>query len=302
MEHEKRKIKRQNQRLIVMGVIIPTLAAVAVAIVFYAFGWRFDTKNKELYLSSVLYLRSQPLEANIYINDKLQGKTKQIQRQVKPGIYNLKLLKDEFMPWEAVLDVPPSSVVEVDPYLFYQKPKLQNEIVFEKYLASHKQKISFIQNGKLTYCDLPCEKFQILDIKDLSFSKIELGDKKIYLEYNNYFLSINLTNQKQEKINKPSNTSTKKYAFTNTGIYVLNANGNLYQLTKTTPILIQEKVKSIVSDQEWLYFLTQDGELSAKLNQIKNIATNHIAAKNFEQNELKISDLSLKVFPNDTVF
>lgn len=302
MEHEKRKKRHQKHRLIIMGIIIPILAIIAIAIVFFAFGWRFDSKNKKLYASSVLYLRSQPLGANIHINNKLQGETKLLQRHVKPGVYNLRLTKDGFMTWEAILDVPASSVVEVDPYLFYQKPKLQKEIVFDKFLNSNQQKVAFIKDGQIAYCDLPCDKYQNLILKDFSFTKTYLSDKKIYFEYADFFLSINLNNQKQEKINKPTDFDIKKIALNNTGVYVLADNDNLYQLTKTNPLLIQEKVKSIITDQDWLYYITQKGELSAKLDQIKNIATNTILAKNFDQTKLKISNLSLTNFSNNAIF
>ena len=300
MEHEKRKKRQRRNKIIVTCLIIPILLLAALSIVFYAFGWRYDFRQNKLFLSSILYINSQPTNADIYLNDKLIGKTKIARQEVKPGDYNLKIIKDGFYPWETMLNVPAFSVVEVDPYLFYQNPKQEKEIKINKLLAEHNQTIVFNQNEAINYCDLPCDKTKELHSVNTNFKNIYLTNNKLYFEYANFYVAYDLNNQTKEKIIKLE-IEPQKTVFNDRGIYVLTDNNILYQLTETNPSLIEKNVKTITANSDWLFYLILSGNLLARQDQSKIISQNSISVSNFPKTELNLNNTDLATL-NDNIF
>jgi hypothetical protein len=205
------------------------------------------------------------------------------------------------MPWNATIDVPAYSVVELDPYLFYQQPQ-EKQIAIDQLLASDQQKVIFKKDNQIDFCDLPCSSFQTLNNNLSGFKNVYLTTNQVYFEYANYYVAINLSNLNQTQLAKPINEVIKKTVFNNRGVYVLTNANNLYQLTTQTPVLIQNGVNDITTNTGWLYFITASGELSAWQDQTTNIATRSIVTTNFNVNQINISSSSLMTFPNQDVF
>lgn len=301
MEHEKRKKKQLRKKMVITLFIIPIFIIIALTLIFYAFGWRFDFHDKKLYLSSVLYINTQPMEAQVYLDNQAIGQTKIARQEVKPGDYNLKIVKDDFLPWERIVTVPAYSVVEVDPYLFYQNPQVQKEIKIQKFLATHNQTIIFMTNSIATYCDLPCDKTKEIASVPPNFINTFLTNNEVYFEYSDFYIAYNLNSQNSQKLLKQKDAEVQKTVFSDRGIYILKSDNNLYQLTSQDSTLIQEKVKDITANSDWLFYLTTSGSLIARQDQNKTISQNTITTTNFTDNQIQLSATNLISY-NDNIF
>lgn len=60
-----------------------------------------------------LVIRSQPLEANIYIDGNLAGKSPYDGKTLSPGTHKIRVLKEGYEPWEKDVTVKPGETVEL---------------------------------------------------------------------------------------------------------------------------------------------------------------------------------------------
>jgi len=304
MDHEKRKKKKVLRKYILTGALIPIAALIGLVIIFFALGYRYDFKDKKLYLSSVLYLNSQPQGAKIYINDKSIGTTKLTNFQVKPGVYSIKLEKDGFKTWQAQTNVPPYSVVEIMPYLFYQTPEELNNIDFSNFIVSFSQKIFFTKNKTITYCDLPCDKIRSIDLDSYSIKNAHASQNKLFLDYGKYYLAIDSNDQSQQKYSYLNfkKIQIKKTIFNDRGIYVLDSNNDLYALNSEQPTKIASSVLDIDDFNNYFLYLTQNGQLINYDTNEKILIKDKIIANNYSADSLNIADLKLINYDNGTIY
>jgi len=98
------------------------LFLVASAIYFYANGYRFDIFKKELSQAGVITIESSPAGADIYVDEKLLGKTPK-SVSVKIGIYHVTVKKDGYYNWEKDIEILEGKSTPIFPWLIKQEPK-----------------------------------------------------------------------------------------------------------------------------------------------------------------------------------
>jgi len=98
------------------------LFLVACAIYFYANGYRLDIFKQEITQNGVITVETSPFGADIYVNEKLVGKTPK-STSVEIGTYHITVKKDGYYNWEKDIDILEGKSTPIFPWLIKQDPK-----------------------------------------------------------------------------------------------------------------------------------------------------------------------------------
>ncbi|MFH1129612.1 MAG: PEGA domain-containing protein [Patescibacteria group bacterium] len=104
----------RKTRRIIFYLFVVIFIIVVPMIIFYALGYNFDFDKKTIVATGGIYLKSDPSRAEIYINDKLKTTTNKLIKRLSPKIYNVKITKENFYPWEKNLIVQPNLVTKAN--------------------------------------------------------------------------------------------------------------------------------------------------------------------------------------------
>jgi len=77
-------------------------------LLFYSQGYRYDWQRQQFYKIGAIKLASNPSRADIILNGEYVGKTDDLVHNLKAGIYNLKISKDRYLPWQKDVEVLPA--------------------------------------------------------------------------------------------------------------------------------------------------------------------------------------------------
>ncbi len=115
------------------------LFLVAAVIYLYSNGYRFDIFNKALIQSGVLGVESSPITADIYIDDKLIGKTPK-STSLEVGTYRTTLKLDGYYDWSKEVEIVEGKSTPIYPWLIKSNPegstKWTSSGTLEKYWVS----------------------------------------------------------------------------------------------------------------------------------------------------------------------
>lgn len=105
-----------RKRRIVLLFSFIAFAAIAPALLFYAYGYRLDD-NFKIAKTGGLYIFSSVAGAEIYVKDNLEKKTNILQsglflQDLTSGIYPVLVAKEGFWPWSKNLHVQAGMVAE----------------------------------------------------------------------------------------------------------------------------------------------------------------------------------------------
>lgn len=162
----------KKTRLVTASISIVAFLILAPVLVLYSMGYRF---NKETKAVGMLYLRSTPKNASVYVNGKqVEEKTPTAITELKEGGYQVKIEKEGFSSWEKKLSVIPNIITEAgNIYLLplSLNPKLVTEHTITHYkLSPSQEKIAYISDNAEQ------RGIWVLNLKDLSktqaFSKL----------------------------------------------------------------------------------------------------------------------------------
>ncbi|HOG37775.1 MAG TPA: PEGA domain-containing protein, partial [Candidatus Woesebacteria bacterium] len=88
-------------------------------------GYRFSLKDGfSLEPTGMISAVSRPKGASVYLDDKLITATDDT-ISLSPGVYQLKITKDGFLPWQKTVTVKPETVYQADIQLFSTVPNLK---------------------------------------------------------------------------------------------------------------------------------------------------------------------------------
>lgn len=115
-----------NRRsLILIALVGFFIISFTYLISIFARGYRFSLKNGfTLDPTGIISTVSYPKGASVYINDKLITATDDT-FNLSPGVYNLKISKNGFNPWQKDITVKPETVYLADIQLFSSVPDLK---------------------------------------------------------------------------------------------------------------------------------------------------------------------------------
>lgn len=166
-----------------------------------ALGYKFNLRNFKFIKTGLIFIKSQPEGAKVYLNDKLINQTTPANiPELKPGVYKINLELAEHYPWKAEVDVEAGRVIRLDKIiLFPLVPRLEqlNREKFSSFRVDNERNFIYYldQLNKVIYksdfsgntfediASLPEGFFQILGWE------ISPDAKKLFF-FNNYQINI----------------------------------------------------------------------------------------------------------------
>jgi hypothetical protein len=96
-------------------------------ILLFALGYKFNAHTLRLVKTGLIYIKTQPEGASIYLNGKLiPEKSPASIQELLPGVYKITLTLDQYYPWKNEVDVEAGKVSRFDKIiLFPLSPKLE---------------------------------------------------------------------------------------------------------------------------------------------------------------------------------
>ncbi len=114
-----------NRRLLFTLAAFVLVAGTSVAIFFYARGLKFNPEEKRIEKTGMVLVKSRPDGAKIFFDNELITATPSTLSGLKPGQYNLTLIKEGYSKWEKDVSVQEGLVTSVSALLISQTPELK---------------------------------------------------------------------------------------------------------------------------------------------------------------------------------
>jgi hypothetical protein len=220
-------------RRLIFIVFVGLFIVLVPAIILYAWGINFNLNKGNFFDTGGIYLKSVPAKADIYIDGTLKGKTNDFVRGLRPKIYDVKIIKDEYYAWQKNLIVEPSLVTKANSiFLIPLNPKiLMVADISEAYRSFFKEPYSLTA---LTQTIKEKSKYTISKIENISKDK---NSQKIYFLANNnlYYIDWNENKPTQSTLSKVLASGVLNYAVYKNGImYAEKTTGKIYELDLTS--------------------------------------------------------------------
>lgn len=116
-----------RKQIIISVLILLFLLTATTLVVFYGRGYRFNFGKGAPNLSGtgLLVATSSPDGAQVFVNGHLTTATANT-INLAPGTYNVKIVKEGYLPWEKTLVIKNEVVTKADALLFPTAPKLES--------------------------------------------------------------------------------------------------------------------------------------------------------------------------------
>lgn len=115
-------------RRCIFYIFLFLFVVLASTIILYAQGYNFDWQKKSPVITGAFYFKSYPKEADIYINNKYEGKTTKFIKRLPPGEYDIKISKQDYSDWQKTLAVKSKLVTEAQNIILVKKLSTPNLI------------------------------------------------------------------------------------------------------------------------------------------------------------------------------
>lgn len=249
----------RKTRRIIFYLFLMAFLILVPAIILYARGYTFDFEKKTIVATGGIYLKSYPSRAEIYINDKLRGKTNKFIRRLIPKSYQIKIAKENYHPWQKNLLVKSGLVTKADNiFLVPFNPKI--------FLVATESPayISFLEEpyslSEVTEIIKKKSKYTIFNIDNLNLNSKE--DRLYFLSNNNlYSLELDKDNLENSILSDILVSSVLNYAIYKNGIIYLDYfTGKIFELDLSSLKSAEffDQVFPGFSQGEWI--LSADGE------------------------------------------
>ena len=111
-------------RLLFFSLLIILFFVFSPILIFYSQGYRFDFDEKRIVKTGGLNVRVSPLGAEIYLNNKLVGKTTILLSSVfvqnlLPKEYRVTVKKEGYFPWEKILKIEEQMVTKAEKIILF---------------------------------------------------------------------------------------------------------------------------------------------------------------------------------------
>jgi len=139
---------RKNEYNKKLFSLISVLASIfvytgAIAIYFYANGWRLGDSNNLFIKTGVLTVESSPFLASLYVDGESKGRTPK-SVSIPIGIHSISLSRDGYVEWKKEIEIKEQKSTPIYPWLI--KEKIEKEELFslqgKKYINSWMNKDS----------------------------------------------------------------------------------------------------------------------------------------------------------------
>ena len=115
------KVKKHISTVLFPVLYTFILCLIALIIYFYANGYRIDILKQEITQTGVINVGGNIYGAEIYLNNKLLGKTPK-STNLEVGDYDVLIKKDGYINWEKNITIQEGRSYPIEPYLVKQKP------------------------------------------------------------------------------------------------------------------------------------------------------------------------------------
>jgi hypothetical protein len=116
-----------RKQIVISALILLFMLAATALVVIYGRGYRFDFSNGGANLSGtgLLVATSSPDGAQVFVNGHLTTATANT-INLAPGSYQVKIVKEGYLPWQKTLVIKNEVVTKADALLFPSAPKLES--------------------------------------------------------------------------------------------------------------------------------------------------------------------------------
>jgi hypothetical protein len=316
----------KKTRTILFSFLVIFFFFMAAAAIFYAQGLRFDFKNFKVLKTGGISIKVSPINAKIFLNQKLAGQTTLMSdyvfiQSLLPEKYDVRAEKEGYMPWSKKLEVEETKVTEAKNVVLFPEnisfseekgdiekiyPLNNDKLVLQsRSLEDGPRKISIYDlnkreetgaagiNAILTENDLL--RLDVLDPQDLLFL---LKNKKS--EKTNYFLTDlavqPLAARKLDFIGESADNIFLS-SFFGEKLLFWQEDGKIFKrslkLKEAAQEFFAQKTASFILSGGDLYILSESGDL-LKIDQNKNFPVQGLTDRPFETKDSK--DLELSIF------
>ena len=107
-------------RKLVFISFISLFVVLTPLLILYSLGYRYDFSTNNVEKNGAFYIKSYPKGANIYIdNIDTEEKTPRQVTNIKPGLYNLEIKKEKYVPWNKQLYIYPGETTFVEDIVLF---------------------------------------------------------------------------------------------------------------------------------------------------------------------------------------
>ena len=254
-------LRVRNIILIVFFLIFITISPI---LVLYSLGYKYNFAKNTLEKTGVFFIKSFPKNSSVILDNQTVKNTTPTQAtRLLPKIYNVKIIKDGYQPWEKNLEIYPQTTTFIeDVSLIYQKFSLQNLLSgqsFEQLLPSddknHLALIEKTENSKIFWL------FNTLNESFIDLYRTDLDDdleiiswsnnnRKILFNHNGQYLVISADTSKTihslSKMTDLDLNNLKWDNFNDNIIYTLN-NQTLFKINYLEQSVEQVSKHSILN-------------------------------------------------------
>lgn len=135
-----------SKRFVITLATILFIGFVAAIAIYLSKGYTFSPADKKISETGIITATSVPDGASVYIDGHLTTATNATLSQLSPRSYNIKLVKEGFIPWEKSVEVKQGLVSEIKATLFPALPTiypLTYNGVINPLLSPDGQKLAF---------------------------------------------------------------------------------------------------------------------------------------------------------------
>ena len=295
----------------------------APAVVLYSSGYRIDwnppQNGKMIVQTGGLFLKTEPKQANIYLNEKLSKKTdfffgSALIENLLPKEYNIKISKDGYSSWEKKLTIKEKGVTEGKRILLIPENINFNDVGkgIENFWPSPDDKKIVLKEASTGTNSRWSLKLYDLEknVKSHLISEIEVYSKGadfLKLEWSEdskeIYLSVIIREQEKSFVIKPDKspvTLTSKVTIQlpkdtivskkiNNDLYYLNASGNLFKNNEK----LNKDSFPIKQETEYILYVFQDAPPFIFIKENESLYSFNNDSKSFEKLSDGIKGLSI---------
>ena len=161
-------------------------------ILSYALGYKFNYQSFKFVKTGLIYLKTQPEGAKIYLNGKLYPeKTPASIAELLPGVYKVRLELAEHYLWKAEVDVEAGKASRIDKIIFFPLRPVLTQLNSEKFstyrVDAKKKTIYYLDQDKKIIYRSNFETNNFEDIASLPEYFTPINDWNISLDKKKFF-------------------------------------------------------------------------------------------------------------------
>ena len=277
-------------RRLTYSLFLTIFFIVAPLLILYSLGYRYNFNTNNIEKNGAFYIKSYPKNADIFINnEKNKKKTPRQIVNIKPSTYQLKVSKENYLPWEKELTVYEGETTFVENIVLFleeQKKEILGPGADNILLNKKGDKYAYFDKERqLWITDIEKNKnYNIYQFKtEYGLIDWSVNNQDLLLKRKNNYYLFNINQKKIKLINIENIT---KALFDNDYLWYLKNNIlKKYNIQNQQENIILENIND---------FLIKDNYLIIQKNNIKDSNIIHLEKESLEEIQ-NIANLNLGI-------